>query len=289
MRKAIDLDTFIYRCGFAAETKNYLLENTITGTFQFFENKRELNAYLKEKNRKDQYCVWTEHKVEPVEHAIANLRSSLRRVHEVCGEGESLLYLSGKHCFREDLATIRPYKGNRDPDYKPVHYAEMRRYAVEQLGAIVCDGIEADDAVAIAATENPETVIVSNDKDLRQIPGWHWDWTKDDKPEQVDKKAAALFFYRQVLTGDSTDNIEGVPGLGPAGAGRVLDGVSSPKDAERRVYQVYKEKFGAEEGLKRLIENARLVRILRSVEEKDEPWVPRYLESRDLNDESQNN
>ena len=283
MRQAIDLDTFIYRCGFAAEKKTHYLEHMPSQTSEEFENKRALNKYLKEVKNPEEYGVRTEHKIEPLGHAIANLKSALRGVHEVCGPGEALLYLSGKHCFREDVATIRPYKGNRDPDNKPVHYKQMREYAVDHLGAIRCDGIEADDAVAFLAVEDRDnTVIVTNDKDLDQIPGWHYNWTKHEEPVFIEPKVASIFFYEQILTGDSTDNIEGIPGIGAVKAKKILEGVDNPRDAELRVYDEYCKEFGKEEGIRRLLENARLVRILRKPAEKENLWEPEHLKKSGL-------
>ena len=269
-----DLDVFVYRCGFAAEKKTYVLD--LGSTSEDWEQKRELNKRLKEDTKLkegDDYLVWVHHQIEPVEYALANFRSSIRRVHERIGGSKQTFYLSGKGNFREKLAKTRPYKGNRDPSYKPVHYDARRDWAIHRLGARVTDGIEADDAVAIDAHRAPEdSVIISNDKDLRQISCWHYDWTKEGEPEWVEPKSARMKFYEQLITGDATDNIEGIPGYGPSKATRLLTGVGSPTEAEMKILEEYKKVLGVDEGPKRFEEMAHLVYILR---EEGKAWEPR--------------
>lgn len=88
------------------------------------------------------------------------------------------LHLTGKENFRNDIAVTVPYKGNRKSE-KPVHYHLLREYLVDAWAATVSQGIEADDMLAIRATELGESsVIVSLDKDLDQVPGWHYNFSK---------------------------------------------------------------------------------------------------------------
>lgn len=142
------------------------------------------------------------------------------------------LYISGKGNWRIPLATIKPYKGNRVQE-KPVYYNEVRQYMIEKYGAIVCDGMEADDAVAMEQTEN--TCIIATDKDLLQVPGNHYNPSpKYLEYKYIDEKTGNRNFYLQVLTGDTVDNIPGIFGVGPVTAKKLLGGVSS----ERGMWQV---------------------------------------------------
>jgi hypothetical protein len=63
------------------------------------------------------------------------------------------LFLTGKHNFRNEIATTVPYKGNRKDVAKPLHLDFLRGYMVDAWGAVVSDGEEADDLIAIRATE----------------------------------------------------------------------------------------------------------------------------------------
>jgi len=67
------------------------------------------------------------------------------------------LYLTGKTNFRNDIATTAPYKGNR-PTEKPKHMGFIRAALEGDWGAIVSVDEEADDAIAIKATELEMTV-----------------------------------------------------------------------------------------------------------------------------------
>ena len=81
------------------------------------------------------------------------------------------------------MQTIAKYKGNRDKMEKPAHYQAVRDYFINDWDAEVVEGIEADDEVSISAWEvfrnSPdEYCIATIDKDLDQIPGWHYDYKK---------------------------------------------------------------------------------------------------------------
>ena len=73
------------------------------------------------------------------------------------------------------------------------------------------DTLEADDAMGIYATEHPGNIIVSPDKDMRQIPGklYNLETTQDITAEE-----GAQWHYIQTLAGDQTDGYSGVPGIG---------------------------------------------------------------------------
>ncbi|MDD9816698.1 MAG: hypothetical protein OXU61_00955, partial [Gammaproteobacteria bacterium] len=67
-------------------------------------------------------------------------------------------------------------------------------------------------------------VIAGIDKDLKQIPGNHYNFNKQ-LHEFVDDDNANLNLMLQCLTGDTSDNIPGIKGIGPAKAGKILAGV----------------------------------------------------------------
>lgn len=198
-------------------------------------------------------------------------------------------YLTGKGNFRFDLAKRHPYKASRPP--KPHYYQFIRTYLEQQLNAEVVEGIEADDALAIALTDDPEAVCVSRDKDLRQVPGWHYSYSVGNQPEWgpelVDEigylkyKPGKLFgtglkfFYSQVITGDTVDEYKGLEGKGPAYAYKLLDGCLCEREMYRRVLDSYEEKY-AERAFEELLEQARLAWMVRQLHEDGSPvmWEP---------------
>lgn len=154
------------------------------------------------------YAVAFAAKDDPIAYACRSARTFCTDVmHALNVEGADI-YLTGKDNYREAYGSEwHPYKGNRKAD-KPEHYAELKKYMVESLGAVVIDGEEADDKLGILGYAGTH-VICTIDKDLYGVPGWHYHWKRKElhnvSPEDADR-----FFYTQMLTGDSTDNIPGL-------------------------------------------------------------------------------
>lgn len=162
---------------------------------------------------------------EPVENALHNVKMAMNLILDKFHASPGYkLYLTGKGNYRFAAATIKPYKGNRKPEDKPKYYDDIRRYLIEVWKAEVIDGREADDALGCLqwAHKDKSTCIVTIDKDLNMIPGWHFNYVKD-LFYYVTIDEANLWFFKQMLIGDTTDNIQGVPKLGPKTADKLLD------------------------------------------------------------------
>lgn len=117
-------------------------------------------------------------------------------------------------------------------------------------GAIYSEeGDEADDALGIAQCQagcGEDTIICSIDKDLDGIPGWHYNFSKNRKADGtyiVSEVNANRFFYKQILSGDSTDNIPGMfRKLGKKATSRYtnpLDKMTATKDMYAHVVECY--------------------------------------------------
>lgn len=201
---------------------------------------------------------------EPIINSLANVKNMINAILNQFPERPGYkLYLSGTGNFREKIAVTQPYKGNRDPNNKPRDYLDIRRYMEEHYNAIVVDGMEADDAIGIEQFKNKDksTCIVSIDKDLDMIPGWHYNFVKC-RGYYVTLEEADRSFWRQCLTGDRTDNVKGVHGFGTKTTGRYLPDTLSPHDCQQVVEQIYSRTYG-EEGPTRLAEVKQLLWIRR--------------------------
>lgn len=171
-------------------------------------------------------------------------------------------YLTGKTNFRFDVAVTAPYKGNRKGE-KPKHHALLREYLEFSWNGVVSKDCEADDVIAIAATEHgDESVIVSLDKDFDQVQGWHYNFVKKDK-YYITQEEGILNFYCQFLTGDRVDNIIGVRGIGPVKARKLLEGKT-----EREMFDICVEELGS---VDRAVENGRLLFLQRT---HGQVWEP---------------
>lgn len=152
------------------------------------------------------------------------------------------LCLSGTENFRYSLATIQPYKGNRDKDEKPGHYLLIRDY-LKNLGGEYVDYLEADDLLVIKNREVEDSVICSTDKDLRTVPSINYN-ISTGLLQRIDYAKSLYNFYFQLLIGDSTDNIPSPYGLGEIGASKILKdliGSENEKDYYQTILPAYHE------------------------------------------------
>ena len=181
---------------------------------------------------------------------LHSLRVATLDVMDGCGASTGHFYLTGDDNYRMQYGTEEfPYKGNRKDTRKPKHYDALRDYAVRKLDAIVVDGQEADDALGIAAVQHGHG-IATLDKDLMGVPGWHYTWAgKKQGVFIVTEEEADRFFYKQLLTGDSTDNIPGLfKRVGMKATDKVLspiDDMVSTKEMFEYVRGVYHEGYDA--------------------------------------------
>lgn len=175
-------------------------------------------------------------------------------------------FLTGKGNFRDSIAVTVPYKGQRALIDKPVHLQALRDHLVNSWGFEVVNGIEADDAVGIAAYAVPEdeSIMVHIDKDLNQFRGWHYNYRKKEK-YYVSEFEGLTAFYTQILTGDRIDNIVGLKGIGPVKAKRILAECTNENELYEAVLKAY------EGDQQRVLENAQLLWLQRSL---NQTWTP---------------
>jgi len=138
--------------------------------------------------------------------------------------------------FRKEL--YPEYKANRsEPPEDLIPQFGLIREATKafDLPCIELEGFEADDLIAtyarLAEEAGADTTIISSDKDLMQLVTPHvsmYDSMKDrqiGRDEVIEKWGVPpeKMIDLQSLTGDSTDNVPGVPGIGPKTAAQLLE------------------------------------------------------------------
>jgi hypothetical protein len=179
------------------------------------------------------------------------------------------VFLTGSGNFRFDIAKSFPYKGNRSGVEKPIHLSVTRERLVSKWGAVVSEGEEADDLIAIAATNyGPDTVVASIDKDMLQIPCKHFNFTTGVWTT-VTEFEGLRFFYKQILTGDRADNIMGLYRVGPVKAEKMLQEYDTEAELWDAVLKAYDGDFD------RVVENARLLWLRRK---EGQIWQPPTVE-----------
>ncbi len=203
---------------------------------------------------------------------------------DVSATEEPVLYITEGRTFRFDLAKRKPYKGTRK-EHKPWHFNNLTVYLKDVLNCEVVTGVEADDAMAIRHMGPEETIICSRDKDLKQLPGPYYSWELGRQPsfgpEVITKEGSLVlsedkkslsgtglpFFYAQVLIGDKSDNIPGLPGCGPVAAWEAL---LYNDDKLMTVMSMYEDHYGAD-WEEELLEQGRLCWMSRRLHEDGSP------------------
>jgi 5'-3' exonuclease len=191
--------------------------------------------------------------------------------------------LSGDHNFRHDVYKYDVYKGQRPP--KPEWHQQFEKVIKDRLISrwkfYVADQIEADDAICAHAEECEKRghsyTICSPDKDLRQIHGKHFDYKKNELIDVTPDKA----FYNlciQLLSGDRTDNITGIPGLGEVKSKLILDKAETSFSYLTDVKAQYIKAFGPYYGPEIYDQTLKCVRLLNSKHPLIEQYKGKLLE-----------
>lgn len=219
---------------------------------------------------------------------INTIFSSLKDISD-CNEVIGYIGINSDKSFRKGL--YADYKLNRLNMKRPEHLKELSQYLNEYKGFIFVSGIEADDACSISAnyfnTFDPDNnyLVISNDKDLLQIPTYHYNpnltkisqfidvKNKSDIFISKDKKVFTTGKYRlfnQILQGDSADNIKGIPKVGPIKSYNIIKDVKE-EDLESICKKEYINYYGEDDGLIKYKLNKNLCELL-----TDYTLIPHY-------------
>ena len=200
-----------------------------------------------------------------LEEALESLDGRLHQMFEMTHATQYAGFLTSGKCFRYAAAKTKPYKGNRKKGDKPYIFPAIKEYLRQEWGFTSVPELEADDLVSIY--HDPlKTVICSPDKDvLYQNKGVHYNYGKAELII-VDENESIEFLWKQMLMGDSTDGIQGIPKVGAKTADAWLKPIYTDK-MPTFVLNKYIEKFGLYKGVTNFAETFKLVYILKSKED----------------------
>lgn len=235
MKALIDADVLLYKAGFAAQKTLYHIfaggddASCYIATCDSAAERNEMVADI------ESAVIIPEVEAEHSSHAIHNVKKIVERTVEEASCKNYLMILSGDYNFRDEVASTLPYKGNRIGMPKPVHYEALKNHIKKKHPCQIAEGIEGDDLLGIVQTEN--TTICSIDKDLLMIEGHHYNLDSGEVVYQTPIDGQ-LQFAKQLLTGDRTDNIPGLRGMGDKRATKIIDneGLENVWDIAQALY-----------------------------------------------------
>ena len=223
----------------------------------------------------------------PVNAVYGFTNMFLKLTNQIKCDYSLVLFDAKRKNFRNDI--FPDYKGTRKEIPEDlIPQFELIRSAVSALNLnyLEMDGFEADDLIATYTAEalkkGYEVVVVSGDKDLMQLirPGVEFYDPMKDKfftPEDVREKFGVYperVVDVQALSGDSIDNVPGVPGIGPKTAAELVNLFGSLEEVLEHAGEIKQNK--RRETLLANIDNAKVSKLL--VKLKDDVPVEHDLE-----------
>ncbi len=282
----LDADSIAYKASAANEVKSIKSKHIEKGVIEEWKNRTEFKAYLKTTDHTiDMYEITDHAEPKHISYAKSTVNSMIQKSQNHMRANKLEIYISGENNFRDfillpasyvqqnaTLSTIGGrYKSNRDGTARPVLLGALRQWMIDELGAIVVDGMEVDDMSSIRAYDgakgNQKIIQYSEDKDAEQCHGWLMNGAKDKEPRFVtglgrlyqDEKGKVrghgrMFLYYQMLNGDKVDGYRSVDILdintqkaggkkvqfGEVSAFNVLKDCKNDKECWQAIYNTYK-------------------------------------------------
>jgi 5'-3' exonuclease len=240
-----------------------------------WEKKAQINngvatIFLDENGKKIPLEFTQEEDAEYLEESWENLKKDLQNLLDITFCDSFIMAVKGDNNFRNLL--YPEYKLNRhaDPNKQNVFVPVLRKLAIAEELAVPSHGCEADDLIRIWSEQAKEFgedyIICSIDKDLKCIPGKHW-LMHHKKLIEVSEQEAMRHYYEQLLKGDPTDNIPGVPRVGEVKAAKLLAAFSTEEEFQQVVVEEYFKAYGEENWYNYLLSNGKMIHLQKAPED----------------------
>jgi 5'-3' exonuclease len=233
------------------------------------------NIYIDENGKKKPLEFTKEEDRRYLEESWTNFKKDLKVLLDTVYCTNFLMAVKGEDNFRNYL--YPDYKKNRhpDPNKQNIFVPVLRQLAVAEDLAIAAHGREADDLLRIWAEEaraaGDDYVICTIDKDLRCIPGKYFNmrqikvgptYTKVESRiiENISEKEALRHYYEQLLKGDPTDYIPGIPRVGDKKAKEMLEDCQTEEEFQLVVVIAYKNAY-EDEWKEYLLSNGKMIHL----------------------------
>lgn len=162
---------------------------------------------------------------------------------------------------------------------------ELKNYVWKRFKCNKLTGVEADDGVGILLSQYPNAIVCSDDGDLLQMEGVHYNiryktftvtdelgflYLKESGKNKTKKIAGSgeKIKWSMMLTGDK-DECAGLPKVGSVKSFSILNGLNTKYACRNKVLECYLNHYGYDEGLKKFHDNYRLLHVIRKTRHRD--------------------
>lgn len=201
----------------------------------------------------------------PAGQCRSNIRRRVQRLQKLTGATLVVMHLTAPASHKGHrylIAETRPYQGQRKSGRKPRNWQAARDYMTTHDGSEFVlktwTEREADDGIAYCTHETYGRkglqVIHADDKDMRMFGGLHLNWRTwhltavPHDAYEVWGDDGLLYghkwFWLQLITGDTADNIPGLPNQGEKAGYQALAGTTCDADAYAAVAALYARRLG---------------------------------------------
>jgi hypothetical protein len=240
-----DYDPILYTAGSVGEERSIRVVHRVSGDEYDFSTrtafwghfKKKAGGWLAEYNAAktiqrlpDEFDITDVQTPEPINNCLHTMKQMITGIKESVGASSYYGYSGKGKTFREDIATVMQYKGNRVGMLRPIHLDELKSYLVKHHACKIVEHIEADDACSIDSfdayqkwkksnSDKDKLVLAYVDKDYWQCAGHLYNtnqcngvdsyegfgWLNLNEKGDV-KGRGRMWLYQQVLSGDVADN-----------------------------------------------------------------------------------
>ena len=269
----IDADIFSRRYTAAVEYELFTVDGPKGATE--VRGKKNTATYMEE--NPGSQVVDSRKVVEPLGFVKHNIKAVIEDIAQDTKCDEMLFFLGeqGVPTFRHKLYS--EYKHKRVNTPRPTHYQAIYDWLKEEYHATSTHELEADDVIAIHSGMPNDPIICSNDKDMLQLPGKHYNFVNADlsqRRRRVGKHEGDVHLFIQVLMGDSVDCIPGLKGVGFAKAQKIVAGCKDFRSLYEAARLAYKTRLG-NDWKESFLLNGSLVFLLRSGGDTFEAYLER--------------
>jgi hypothetical protein len=175
-------------------------------------------------------------------------------------------FVKGLNTTDARKAVYSGYKSNRS-NIPPTWWEFVKKDLMNRWGAMQANGWEVDDYVNVTRLRLKEAFICAVDKDLLSLEGTHYNWKKREWVT-ISTGEAFKLFCSDLITGQTGDNIKGLPGRGPKFVEKLFNSYLIEEghlSYLELVFRQYLFDFGEHEGIFEFYRNYTALKIVEDI------------------------